>query len=109
MIMVAGLKLILNDNRIARPIFSNEVDGKVPGLLLPLRVDKIQVENLVEHVDILPKPPREVGRLVLPGLAKRNSLKLTYDGLCAHYKVPTVTVKQFAPSSAPPRNTLAEY
>ena len=73
-VVVARFKLVLNNDRVARIVLRDEIDGEIASLPFPLRTDERQVEDLVQHVDVLLEPSREV-QFVFPDLTERYAFE----------------------------------
>ena len=74
MVVVASLKLVLDDHRVALVIFGNEIHAEVSGILLPFGCGQVEVEDVVENLDVLFQPLRKVTRLMLPHISQRNAV-----------------------------------
>ncbi len=69
------------ESPIPRFVLANEVDAECSCRLLAAHIREADIENIVQHIDVLFEPGREVVRLVLPNLAKGDLSILPIDGM----------------------------
>jgi len=62
MIVVRSLKLVLDDYGVSGVILTDEVSAESAGGLLALDVRQVEIEDVIEDVDVLFQPRREVAR-----------------------------------------------
>jgi hypothetical protein len=80
MVVIGTLKLVLDHRDPARVVLGNEINAERPCGVLALGVAEIHVEHVVQNVDVLLKPSREVVRLMRPDTAQRHPLDLSILG-----------------------------
>ena len=90
--MVGLLELVLDDDRSTNTILSDHIDGKGTCGLLDLRVRKTKVKLIIQDVDVVAEPGGEVGSLVSPHFAQRDSLDLADASFRLHYATPTAQI-----------------
>jgi hypothetical protein len=76
-VVIRSLKLVFDDHCAAGLVLRYEVDAERACGLLALNVRKRQVENVVQDIDVLFQPGRQVVSLVLPHFAEWNALDLS--------------------------------
>ncbi len=75
-VVVGPFQLVLNHDNAAAIVFGDEINAKGTSGALALNVAERQVERVVENVDVVLQPSREVVSLVRPDGAERDALDL---------------------------------
>src|SRR6266545_2406473 len=74
MVVVRPLELVFDDDRSARLVLGHEINVERASSLLAPGAHEGEAANVVQDIDVLLQPSREVVRLVLPNLAERDAL-----------------------------------
>jgi hypothetical protein len=120
-VVVCPLELVLDHDPVASLILSHEIDAEAAGSLFAAGIHQIQIQGVVENIEVLLEPSREVVRLVGPHFPKRNPPDLadvrarschrlrarTGPELGLHFKPGYLSVKRSEPEGCDPDAELA--